>query len=112
MSKAKDLGKVSARGGFNLFWGIAISSIVTAIGVLYVGRTLSQEELGIILAVMTAPNLIKTFRDLGIDQATIKYTAQYRSEKRMVKVKQVLAAESLFEIEISARGGHAGTTSE
>ncbi|MEJ2272924.1 MAG: oligosaccharide flippase family protein [Candidatus Bathyarchaeota archaeon] len=69
MSKARDLGKVSARGGFNLFWGIAISSIVTAIGVLYVGRTLAQEELGIILVVMTAPNLIKTFRDLGIDQA-------------------------------------------
>jgi O-antigen/teichoic acid export membrane protein len=98
VSKAKDLGKVSARGGFNLFWGVTISFIVTAIGILYIGRTLSPEELGIITAVMTAPNLIKTFRDLGIDQATIKYTAQYRSEKRMAKVKQVLAAESLFEI--------------
>jgi len=98
VSKARDLGKVSARGGFNLFWGVAISYIVTAIGVLYIGRTLSPEEIGIITAVMTAPNLIKTFRDLGIDQATIKYTAQYRSEKTMAKVKQVLAAESLFEI--------------
>ncbi|MCJ7614726.1 oligosaccharide flippase family protein [Candidatus Bathyarchaeota archaeon] len=98
MSKARAIGKVSARGGFNLFWGIAISSIVTAIGVLYVGRTLSPEEIGIITAVMTAPNLIKTFRDLGIDQATIKYTAQYRSEKRIAKVKQVLAAETMFEV--------------
>ena len=98
MSKAKDLGKVSARGGFNLFWGIAISSIVTAIGVLYIGRTLSPEEIGIISAAMTAPNLFKTFRDLGIDQATIKYTAQYRSEKRITKVKEILAAEILFEI--------------
>ncbi|MEJ2241273.1 MAG: oligosaccharide flippase family protein [Candidatus Bathyarchaeota archaeon] len=79
MSKARDLGKVSARGGFNLFWGIAISSIVTAIGVLYIGRTLSPEELGIITAVMTAPNLIKSFRDLGI-------------------IKQILAAECFFEI--------------
>ncbi|MEJ2281578.1 MAG: oligosaccharide flippase family protein [Candidatus Bathyarchaeota archaeon] len=98
MSKARDLGKVSARGGFNLFWGIAISSIVTAIGVLYIGRTLSPEELGIIAAVMIAPNLIKSFRDLGIDQATIKFTAQYRSENQIKKIKQVLAAECFFEI--------------
>lgn len=98
MSKARDLGKVSARGGFNLFWGIVISSIVTAISFLYIGRTLTQEEVGIIAAVMTAPNLIKTFRDLGIDQATIKFTAQYRSENQIKKIKQVLAAECLFEI--------------
>jgi O-antigen/teichoic acid export membrane protein len=97
-SKARDIGKISARGGFNLFWGIAVSSIVTALGVLYVGRTLSPAEIGIISAVMTAPNLIKTFRDLGIDQATIKFTAQFRSEKSTAKAKQVLAAESLFEI--------------
>ena len=98
VSKARDLGKVSAKGGFNLFWGIAIASIVTAIGVLYVGRTLTPAELGIITAVMTAPNLIKSFRDLGIDQATIKFTAQYRSENQVTKIKQVLAAECFFEI--------------
>lgn len=98
MSKAENLGKVSAKGGFNLFWGIALSSLITSIGVIIVGRTLSVVEMGILSVALIAPNLIKSFRDLGIDQATIKYTAQYRSENKLGKIKQVLAAEILFEI--------------
>lgn len=98
MSKARNLGKVSARGGFNLFWGVTLSSIISFLGVIIVGRTLSVEEMGIVSVALVAPNLIKSFRDFGIDQATIKYTAQYRSENKLLKVKQVLATEILFEI--------------
>jgi len=98
VSKAKNLGKVSAKGGFNLFWGIALSSVITALGIIIIGRDLSAEQMGIVSIALIAPNLIKTFRDLGVDQATIKYAAQYRAEDKLDKVKQVLAAEVLFEI--------------
>ena len=73
MSEAKNLGKVLAKGGFNLFWGIAISSAITSLGMIAIGRILSVEEMGIISVALIGPNLIKTFRDFGIDQATIKY---------------------------------------
>ena len=98
MSKARDLGKVSAKGGFNLFWGLAASSAISALGVIFVARILSPAEYGLLSIALIAPNLIKTFRDLGIDQATIKFTAQYRAENKLVKVKQVLAAETIFEV--------------
>ncbi|PVX24262.1 MAG: hypothetical protein CW691_08115 [Candidatus Bathyarchaeum sp.] len=102
VSKARNLGKVSAKGGFNLFWGLAASSVISAIGVIIVGRVLSVEEMGIVSIALIAPNLIKTFRDLGIDQATIKYTAQYRAENKLGNVKQIVAAETLFEIIIGS----------
>ncbi len=98
MDKAKDLGKVSAKGGFNLFWGIALSSVITALGVILIGRELTDDQMGLVSIVLIAPNLLKTFRDLGVDQATIKYAAQYRAEGKLDKVKQVLAAEVLFEV--------------
>jgi PST family polysaccharide transporter len=56
--------------------------------------------MGIVSVALIGPNLIKSFRDLGIDQATIKYTAQYRAENKLAKVKQVLATEILFEVVI------------
>ena len=98
LSKARNLGEVSARGGFHLFWGVAFSSIISAIGIIIVGRILSPEEMGVVSIVINAPNLIKTFRDFGIDQATIKFTALYRSDNKFNKVKQVLATEIIFEV--------------
>ncbi|MCK4885332.1 oligosaccharide flippase family protein, partial [Candidatus Bathyarchaeota archaeon] len=98
LSKARNLGKVSAKGGFNLFWGLAASSIISALGVIVVARILAADEYALISIALIGPSLIKTFRDLGIDQATIKYTAQYRSENKLANVKQILVAETLFEV--------------
>ncbi|GAH88681.1 unnamed protein product, partial [marine sediment metagenome] len=36
MSKARSMGNVSAKGVFNIFWGLAASSIISAIGVMIV----------------------------------------------------------------------------
>ncbi len=98
MTKARNLGKVSAKGGFNLFWGLAVSSIISALGIIVVARVLSPDEYALLSIALIGPSLIKAFRDLGIDQATIKYTAQYRSENKLAKVKQILVAETLFEV--------------
>ena len=48
MSKAIRMAKVSARGGFNLFWGLASSSIISALGVILVARFLSPSEYGLV----------------------------------------------------------------
>ena len=82
MSKSASLAKVSAEGGFNLFWGRAISSIISSVGIIIIARLLSPSDYGIYSIALIAPNLIKTFRDLGIDQSTIRYTAKYNQEKQ------------------------------
>lgn len=77
MSKSLSLAKVSAKGGFNLFWGVAASSIISALGVMIVARILSEGEYGIYAIALTNPLIIQRLRDFGIDQAGIKYIAQY-----------------------------------
>jgi O-antigen/teichoic acid export membrane protein len=98
VSEAIKLARTSARGGFNLFWGVAASSLISALGVIVVARILGPEEYGLVAIVLIAPNLLRTIRGLGIDQATIKYTAQYRHENKKEKIRNILAAATGFEL--------------
>jgi len=98
VSKAIKLARTSAKGGFNLFWGIAISSIISSLGIIIIARLLSPDDYGLYLIVLMAPNIINIFRDLGIDQSTIRYTAKYNQENQKNKIKTVLAAATTFEI--------------
>ncbi len=98
MSKARSLAKVSAKGAFNIIWGLTASSIISAIGVMLVAGILSESDYGLVAKALTSINLIIPFRDWGVDWATIKYTAQYRSEEKGADVKNVLASVVFFEV--------------
>jgi O-antigen/teichoic acid export membrane protein len=98
VSKARSMAQVSAKGVFNIFWGLIVSSIISAISVMVVAGILSEGDYGLVAIALTGPNLIGIFRDWGVDWATIKYTAQYRSENKEAKVKNVLASVVIFEI--------------
>jgi len=98
VTKAIRMAKVSARGGFNLFWGLATSTIISAVGVILVARLLSPPEYGLVAIALTAPNLIMIFRDWGVNSAMIKYTAQYSSENKTANVRSIIAAGLLFEL--------------
>ena len=97
MSNAVKLARTSAKGGFNLFWGVVASSIISALGVMVVARILEEAQYGLLAIALTAPNLIQIIRDLGVDQATIRYTAQYNQNNKPAKIKQILAAGLTFE---------------
>jgi O-antigen/teichoic acid export membrane protein len=98
MSKALRMARVSAKGGFNLFWGLAASTIISALGIIIVARLLSPSEYGIYTIALTAPNLIMIFRDWGINSAMIKYIAQYNSENKLANIKSILVSGAIFEI--------------
>ena len=98
VSKAKSMAQVSAKGVVNIFWGLAASSIISAVGVMLVAGILSESEYGLVAIVLTGPTLIAIFRDWGVDWATIKYTAQYRAENKEENVKNVVASIVVFEI--------------
>ncbi|UCC58887.1 MAG: oligosaccharide flippase family protein [Candidatus Bathyarchaeum sp.] len=98
MSKARSLAKISAKGVFNISWGLAASSIISAIGVMLVAGILSESDYGLVAIALVGPNFIAIFRDWGVDWATIKYTAQYRSENKHANVKNVLASLIFFEL--------------
>ena len=95
MSKASEMAKVSAKGGFHFFWGLVVSTVISAVGTIIMARFLLPSEYGLYTIALAAPNLIAMFRDWGIDSAMIKYTAQYNAENK--PVKNILAAGLMFE---------------
>lgn len=67
MTKAIEMARVSAKGGFNLFWGLAISTIISAVGVILVTRLLSPSEYGIVAIAWMTPSLVTLFRDRDVN---------------------------------------------
>ncbi|UCC57776.1 MAG: polysaccharide biosynthesis protein [Candidatus Bathyarchaeum sp.] len=99
MGKATGMGKTSARGGFKLFIGVAISSILTAVSLILVMNFLDNpDNYGIVATALIFPILISSLKDWGINAAMVKYLAQYKSENRIHSSKKVMTAGLLFEL--------------
>jgi O-antigen/teichoic acid export membrane protein len=98
MSKAADMAKVSAKGGFHLLWGLVISTVISSIATIFVARLLGSDLYGLYGIVLIAPNLIGVFRDWGINSAMIRYTAQFRSEDRESEVRNIVVSGIIFDI--------------
>src|SRR4030065_947180 len=98
MSKATEMGKVSAKGGFHLLWGLVLSTVISAVGTIFIARLLGADNMGLYTIALAAPNLIATFRDWGVTTAMIKYSAEYNSENNVAKIRSIFVSGLAFEI--------------
>ncbi len=96
-NNAADIAKVSTRGGLNVLWGLVISSIISAVGVLFIGRLLGPDAYGLYTIALIAPNMILIFRDWGVTYAMIRFTAKYRAEGRLDEVRSIIFSGLVFE---------------
>ena len=92
MSKASEMARVSAKGGFHLLWGLVLSTVISAIGTIFIARILGSDNMGLYAIALAAPNLIPTFRDWGITTAMIKYSAEYNSANNVSKIRSVFVS--------------------
>jgi O-antigen/teichoic acid export membrane protein len=93
------MAKSSAKGGFKLFIGVSISSVLTALSLILVLRLLGNpDDYGIITTALIFPTMLALFKDWGINSAMIKYLAQYKSENKTRNIKNVMVAGMLFEL--------------
>ena len=90
MSEASKLARTSTKGGFNLFWGTALSGIISSLGIMVVAGILEESQYGLYGIALIAPNLLQLVRDFGVDQAIIKYIAQYNHQNEHTKIKNIL----------------------
>jgi O-antigen/teichoic acid export membrane protein len=98
MSKAADMAKVSAKGGFHLLWGLVLSTVISSVGTIFIARLLGSDQYGLYSIVLIAPNLILIFRDWGVNSAMIRFTAQFRAEGRIDEVRSIIISGIIFEI--------------
>ncbi|MCW3995861.1 MAG: flippase [Candidatus Bathyarchaeota archaeon] len=92
------MARISAKGSFHLLWGIVVSTLISAIGTIYIARLLGADNYGLYAIAVTAPNLFANFRDWGINTAMVKYSAQHNSENNVAKVRSVFFSGAFFEL--------------
>ena len=97
MTKATEMARVSARGGFNLLWGLVASTVISAVGTIAITYILGAENYGLYSIALIAPTLIATFRDWGVNSAMVKYSAQYNAENN-AKIRSIFFSGLVFEI--------------
>ncbi|MCW4023283.1 MAG: oligosaccharide flippase family protein [Candidatus Bathyarchaeota archaeon] len=98
MSKSSNLAQSSARGGFNILWGMVLSAIISAVSTVIIGNTLSQDDVGLVSIALSGPTMITFIRDLGINDALVKYATQFRTENRTEKLKNLIVVGIRFEL--------------
>lgn len=92
------MAKVSAKGGFHLLWGLVLSTVISSVGTIILAGLLSSGDYGLYSIALAAPNLIINFRDWGVNTAIVKYSAQYRSENNIEKIRSIFVSGFAFEI--------------
>jgi O-antigen/teichoic acid export membrane protein len=102
MSKATEMARVSVKGGFNLLWGLVASTVISAVGTIVIAKLLGPGNYGLYSVALTAPSLISTFRDWGMNTAMVKYAAQYNSEGDVAKIRNVFLSGLVFEVALGA----------
>jgi O-antigen/teichoic acid export membrane protein len=98
MSKASEMGKVSAKGSFHVLWGLVVSTVISSVATIFVARLLGSDLYGLFGIALIAPTLIGVFRDWGINQAMIRDTAHYLAENRASEVRSILVSGLIFEV--------------
>ena len=63
--KAAEMAKVSAKGGFNLFWGLILSTLISAVGVVILARVLSPQNYGLYTIALSQPSFDRYFSRFG-----------------------------------------------
>ena len=90
------MAKTSAKGSFKLFIGVSISSVITAVCVIFLMNLLGSDTFGLIATALIYPTLLSLVKDWGIHSATVKYLAQYKSENKVYSVKNVMVSILLW----------------
>ncbi|MEM1546778.1 MAG: oligosaccharide flippase family protein [Candidatus Methanomethylicia archaeon] len=97
-NKLVEIAEDSARGGFFLFTGNALSLITLAIGSIIVARLLGPENYGLLSLSLVVPYIFAGLIDFGISSALTRFSAKFRVEGKNGLVVSVLKSGLLFKL--------------
>jgi O-antigen/teichoic acid export membrane protein len=95
--KIFEMGKTSATGSFHLFIGVAVSTIIMAVGSLILAWLLLPQEYGLYSIALIPSYMIILFRDWGINSAITRYIASLRTENKNEDIRNIIVGGLLFE---------------
>ncbi|MEM2338361.1 MAG: oligosaccharide flippase family protein, partial [Candidatus Bathyarchaeia archaeon] len=98
MQKALEMGKKSATGSFQLFVGVAASTIIMAVGTIILARLIKPEEYGLYAIALIPSYTAVLFRDWGVNNAVARYIASLRAKNREGEAYDIIVSGMFFEL--------------
>lgn len=98
MTKAVEMAKISAKGSFDMLWGLVVSTLIMSVATIFIARLLGPNQYGLYTVILAVPLFIGIFRDFAVNSAMVKFTAQFRAEGRMDEIRSVFLSGILFEL--------------
>ncbi|MDG6222373.1 MAG: flippase [Candidatus Bathyarchaeota archaeon] len=100
MDKALKMGKISATGSFQLFFGKVVSSILLAFGSIILARVMLPAEYGIYSIALIPPMTFGLFSDWGINQAITKFSSNYKALGKTENISDIIISGLIFKVTI------------
>jgi len=97
-NKLVEIAEDSARGGFFLFTGNALSLVILAIGSIIVARLLGPENYGLLALSLVVPSILAGLIDLGVNPALTRFSAKLRAEGKNQLAANMLKSGFLFKL--------------
>jgi len=94
----RGLARSTAKGSFLLLLGQLASTLLSALSVIIVANFLGSYSLGEVTIVMVPVNIVILLNDFGVNNALIKFIAQYRYEGHKQRIRKLLEAGFVFNI--------------
>ena len=101
MSNLNDVARVSVRGSFFLFLGMASSTVIMAVTSILVARLLGPEAYGLYIIVFIVPSFLVNLTDLGVSPALTRFSARLRAEGEERKAARLIEVGILFKLSFS-----------
>jgi len=99
--KLVDVASQSVRGGFLLFFGDALSTVILAVGSILLARFLGPEYYGIYSITLAVPAILISLIGLGLDYAVTRFSARFRSENRPEQLLSLIRSVTAFRMALS-----------
>jgi len=100
MEKAFQMGKTSATGSLQLFMGVAVSTLIMAVGTIILGNLLHEDGYGLYTITLTPAFMIGLFRDWGVNSAMTTYIASLKLENKDLEIRDIIVAGLIFEVTV------------
>ena len=97
MDKALIAGQDSVSGGFWLFIGKMVSTVILAIATIVMGKLISVDDYGLYAIALIPATTMLLFQDWGVGPALTKYCAQYRVTHEKSDLRRMIMAGLIFE---------------
>jgi O-antigen/teichoic acid export membrane protein len=88
----------SARSSFFLIVGSLLSTVISAVSTILIGRFLGPELYGQYALAIVVPQLLFLFADIGINQGLMKFSASLRSKGETVQLIPLIKHGLIFKI--------------